>query len=332
MAISRLFFSCVLFVLLAGPHALAQQTGAPDPQQLLKSVVRITSSVPADARSAKGLGTSREGSGVVIDSNGLVLTIGYLVLEAETVDIGLHDGRKIAAEPIAYDHDTGFGLLRATRPLGVKPAALGRSNLVEVRDRVLAVAHGGRDMTVPAMVVSRRPFAGSWEYLLENAIYTAPAHPVFGGAALFSEKGELIGIGSLIVGNAISPETPLPGNMFVPVDILKPILADLLDRGRTQKPLRPWLGLYADELNGRLFVSRIATDGPASRSGLEPGDLVVGVGGVPVSGLADFYRKIWATGSAGTAIQINVLRGITVELVEVRSIDRYQWLKTRRSY
>lgn len=333
MAVSRFLVFCLLFLsTAASPSAAQRTTPVVDPAELLKSVVKITTTVPSDARTARGLGTSREGSGVVIDSSGLILTIGYLILEAETVDVGLHDGSTVAAETIAYDHDSGFGLLRATKKLDIKPASLGRSSIVEVRDRVLAVSHGGQDMTVPAMVVSRRPFAGSWEYLLESAIYTAPAHPVFGGAALFSDKGELLGIGSLIVNNAIAPDAHLPGNMFVPVDILKPVLADLLDKGRSQLPLRPWLGIYADEINGRLFVSRTAQGGPASKAGIEQGDLLVGVGGKPVTGLADFYRKVWATGIAGTAVQVNVLRGVSVQPVEVKSIDRYQWLRSRRSY
>ncbi|MFT5439939.1 MAG: serine protease Do [Alphaproteobacteria bacterium] len=325
-----LFF--VLFSSVVGSATAQTAKNTPDVASILAAVVKITASVPAGARTAKRLGTKREGSGVVIDSSGLVLTIGYLMLEADRVDIGLADGRTVAAKPVAYDHDTGLGLVRATEPLGIKPAELGDSGKIDVRDQVLAVAHGGQEMTMPAMVVSRRPFAGSWEYLLERAIYTVPAHPVFGGAALFSSDGKLVGIGSLIIADAAAPSMQLPGNMFVPIDMLKPIFADLLDKGRVQGPLRPWLGVYADELRGRLFVSRLAQGGPASEAGIEPGDMLVGVNGAPVTGLADFYRKIWTSGSAGTTIKLDVLRGISVKPVAIKSTSRYQWLKMERSY
>jgi S1-C subfamily serine protease len=325
-----LFF--LLFSFVAGSATAQTSKNTPDVAAILAAVVKITASVPADARTAKGLGTKREGSGVVIDSSGLVLTIGYLMLEAERVDIGLPGGRTVPARLIAYDHDTGFGLVRATEPLGIKPAELGDSSKIDVREQVLAVAHGGQEMTMPALVVSRRPFAGSWEYLLERAIYTVPAHPQFGGAALFSSAGKLVGIGSLIIADAAAPNTQLPGNMFVPIDMLKPIFADLLDEGRVQQPLRPWLGVYTDELRGRLFVSRLAQGGPASDAGIEDGDMLVGVGGTPVSGLADFYRKIWASGPAGATITLEVLRGISVKSIKIKSIDRYRWLKMERSY
>ena len=328
-------FAALLLIFTAPTHtapASAQTSnGAPDIASVLDAVVKITTKIPADARTAKGLGTEREGSGVVIDSSGLVLTIGYLMLEAESVEIGLKDGSTVPATRIAYDHDTGFGLVRAIRPLGVKPAELGDSEKIDVRAPVLAVAHGGQNMTMPALVVSRRPFAGSWEYLLENAIFTAPPHPVFGGAALFSSEGKLVGIGSLIVPDA-APDAQLPGNMFVPINILRPIFADLLDKGRTQNPLRPWLGLSTDELRGRLFVTRTAEGGPASDAGIEAGDMVIGVSGTPITGLADFYRKVWATGDAGVTIRLDVLKGTSVTPVEIKSIDRYRWLKMNRSY
>ena len=329
-----LFAILLLVVVVSPPTAPAHaqpSNAAPDAASVLDAVVKVTARIPADARTAKGLGTEREGSGVVIDSSGLVLTIGYLMLEAESVEIGLRDGGTVPATRIAYDHDTGFGLVRAIRPLGLKPAELGVSAEIDVRAQVLAVAHGGRNMTMPALVVSRRPFAGSWEYLLENAIYTAPPHPVFGGAALFSPDGKLVGIGSLIVPDA-APNAQLPGNMFVPIDILKPIFADLLDKGRTQNPLRPWLGLSADELRGRLFVTRTAEGGPAADAGIEAGDMVIGVGGEPIAGLADFYRKVWATGDAGVTIRLDVLKGTSVKPIEIKSIDRYRWLKMDRSY
>ena len=327
-----LFLLVVIPSAAPGLHAAPAQNGKPSAQSVLDGVVRVATKVPSSARSARTLGTEREGSGIVIDSNGLVLTIGYLLLEAEEMEIGLSDGRKLPANLVAYDYDTGFGLLRATGNPGIKPIELGDSDALELEDQVLVAAFGGQSMAMPALVVSRRTFAGYWEYLLDNAIFTSPPHPAFGGAALFASDGRLVGVGSLIVGNAPGPDHQMPGNMFIPIDRLKPILAELLDTGRTAGPRRPWLGLYSEEVHGRLFVTRLAPGGPAAAAGVAKGDLVVGVGGKPVEGLADFYRKIWALGPAGVSVPLDVLRGTAVTTIQVKSGDRYRYLKLNRSY
>jgi serine protease Do len=299
---------------------------------VLKAVVQVVSKVPAEARTARTLGTNRDGSGVIIDSNGLVLTIGYAILEAESTEIVLSSGKRIAARAVAYDHASGFGLLRANENLTVKPVELGDSSDLAVRDPILMVSHGGRKGALPGIVVSRRPFAGSWEYMLEKAIYTAPPHPAFGGAALFSDKGRLVGIGSLIVGDALEPGHATPGNMFIPIDLLKPILGDLLEKGRVAGPHRPWLGLYPQEIHGRLFVSRIARGGPAQTAGVKEGDLVVGIAGKPVSSLIDFYRRVWKLGDAGISVPLDILQGAKVLPISIKSTARYKWLKLNHSY
>ncbi|NKB20218.1 MAG: PDZ domain-containing protein [Alphaproteobacteria bacterium] len=299
---------------------------------VLDAVVQVISKVPAEARTARSLGTNRDGSGVIIDSNGLVLTIGYAILEAESTEIVLSNGEKVSARAVAYDHASGFGLLRANKKLTVKPVELGSSDKLSVRDPILMVSHGGRKAALPGLVVSRRPFAGTWEYMLENAIYTAPPHPAFGGAALFSAKGKLVGIGSLIVGDAVEPGHATPGNMFIPIDQLKPILGDLLEKGRAAGPHRPWLGLYPQEILGRIFVSRIANGGPAQTAGVKQGDLVVGIGGTPVTSLIEYYRRIWKLGNAGVSVPLDILQGAKVRSISVKSSDRYKWLKLEHSY
>ncbi|NIO08147.1 MAG: PDZ domain-containing protein [Deltaproteobacteria bacterium] len=307
----------------------AQSEPAPTPDETLRAIVRVSSDVPSDARTAQSLGTQREGSGVVIDSGGLVLTVGYLILEASNAEVLSPEGKPVDADVVAYDHNTGFGLLRAKQPLKVKPLQLGESATLKMRDEVLVASYGGPGSVQGAYVAARREFAGPWEYLLENAIYTTPPHASFGGAALIGRKGRLLGIGSLYLQDVMPEHSPIPGNMFIPIDQLKPILADMISRGRSSGPARPWLGMYTQDFGGRLLVVRITPGGPADQAGVRRGDMVVGVGGEAVKGLADFYRKIWSRGDAGVRVPVNVLQGTRVRNITILSSDRYKYLKLK---
>lgn len=300
--------------------------------RLLRSVVTVKSEVPPGARTARSLGPERVGSGVVIDSSGLILTIGYLIVEAMTVQVVGASGKAVSADFVGYDHSTGFGLVRAREPFRTTPIDLGSARQLEPGAQVLIASRGPSGAVVrPAYVVSRREFAGYWEYLLENALFTSPPHPDFGGAALLDDAGHLVGIGSLQVPNAV-PERPLPGNMFVPIDLLKPVLAELMLDGRPKANDTPWLGAHLEELGGRVLVRRVSKGGPAASAGVQAGDLIAGVAGKPVSGLADFYRSVWALGPPGTTITLNILRGLEVEEVPVVSGDRYDYLQLKPSY
>ena len=283
------------------------------------SVVKVKSKAVANARSLRSLGPQREGTGVVIDSEGLVLTIGYLIVEAETVELSTADGRSFPATVIGYDGATGFGLLKALRPLPVKPVQFGQSGSVGERELVLIV---GFDGVAPAYVVSRRPFVGYWEYLLDEAIYTAPATVNWSGAALLSREGKLLGIGSLVVGDAMGARTQVPGNMFVPIDLLKPMLGDLIATGRSGARPRPWIGINTQEVQGNVIVTRVSPESPAEDAALNKGDVIVGVDGKAIKGQADFYTRMWKHGEAGVAIPLDVLRGGRVETVTVKSVDR----------
>jgi S1-C subfamily serine protease len=299
-------------------------------------VVGVRSTVPGDARTARTLGTQREGSGVVVDAEGLVLTIGYLLMEAQFAEIVGADGKAVPAAVVAYDPESGFGLLRATRSLGVEALRYGDSARLAPGDKALVVsAAAGRQITA-ARVVSRRIFAGYWEYLLEDAIFTMPVHVQFGGAALIGEDGSLLGIGSLFVNDASESGVPSPGNMFVPINGLKPILDDLLKVGRQNHPPKPWLGMHTADAHGRVVVIRVSDDSPAKAAGLKPGDIVLGVAGSRVRDMADFFRKTWAQGDAGVEVPLDVLRGSTgdpsVERITVRSLDRVKWLKIHKGF
>jgi S1-C subfamily serine protease len=313
--------------LVRAPAASAQSV-----EELVSAVVRINTHINPEGRTVRGLGREREGSGIVIDSDGLVLTIGYLMVEAYAAEVVENNGRTVPANVVGYDHESGFGLLRTIEPLKLKPMPLGKSAEVKEGDPVLIASFGGAAMVAGAYVVAKREFAGNWEYLLDEALFTAPPHPAWSGAALINREGKLVGVGSLIVGDAVGGSDKAPGNMFVPIDRLSPILADLISAGRTSGPGRPWLGLNTDELRGRLFVSRVTPGGPAEKAGIKRGDVIVGVNGEQPKNLADFYRKVWALGNAGVNVALDVLQDSQVQRFDVKSINRLDHLKLKSTF
>ena len=300
---------------------------------IVDAVVRIQTEIKPGARTARSLGLQRAGSGVVIDDKGLILTIGYLIMESKSVQVTARTGQTTAADVIAYDHRSGFGLLRTRAHLGIKPLKLGAPETLEQGAPLLILSMGSGGVT-PVRVASRRAFAGPWEYLLDNAIYTMPPHREFGGAALIDLEGNVMGIGSLFVGDALGKDSESPGNMFVPVDILKPVLAKLIATGRSGLSPRPWLGVYAGVSEGRVFVSRVADGGPGAEAGLKTGDIIVGVGGRRVGGLEDLFRKVWSQGDAGADVKLDILpfasQNLEIKKVVIRSRDRHGWLRLGR--
>jgi S1-C subfamily serine protease len=292
----------------------------------------LRADVPPEARTVDSLGRERTGTGILIDGNGLVLTIGYLILEASAVELFDEDGRRIAADIVAYDHETGFGLVRAREPMKAKPIPLGSSSAAKVGDPLLVISRLGRLSGTQAKLVDRRELAGYWEYLLPDALLTRPPYPSFAGAGLIDTEGRLVGIGSLAVRDAAAQDVPSPGNMFVPIDALKPVLGELLAFGRREGESRPWLGIYAHDVGDHIVVTGVADDGPADAAGLMPGDHVRSVAGEPVRSLAEFYRKIWSLGHAGVKVVMSVTRDARPIDVTVTSIDRLRWLKLNQSY
>jgi S1-C subfamily serine protease len=323
-------------LLAAGLAALVSASAAPAQdawvEELVSAVVRIKTHINPEGRTVEGLGREREGSGILIDGDGLVLTIGYLMVEAYAAEVVTNDGRTVAASIVGYDHESGFGLLRTLEPLKLKPMPLGKSAEIKEHDPVLVASFGGAAMVGAAYVVAKREFAGSWEYMLDDALFTAPPHPAWSGAALISREGKLVGVGSLIVGDAVGAGDTAPGNMFVPIDRLPPILGDLIANGRPHGPGRPWLGLNTEELRGHLFVSRVAPGGPADKAGIKRGNMIVGVKGEPPKNLADFYRKVWAQGDAGAIVVLDVLQDSDVRRLAVKSINRLDHLKLKSTF
>jgi S1-C subfamily serine protease len=309
-----------------------QQDAAPQKltlDEMIAPVVRIKVFINPDARTAQNLGHERQGSGIVIDANGLVLTIGYLMVEAHAAEIITNDGRAIPANIVGYDHDTGFGLLQAIAPLKVRAMAFGKAADLKVGEPVLASSYGGRDGTVPAYIAARREFAGSWEYLIDGAIFTAPAHSHWSGAALINREGKLVGVGSLIVGDATGKGLGVAGNMYVPIDLLPPILADMINDGRAGNAPKPWIGMNTEDAHGRLIVSRVTPGSPAEKFGLKRGDVITSVGGDTPNSLADLYRKIWSRGEAGVEVPIDIERDGGKQHLDIKSMNRLDHLKLK---
>jgi serine protease Do len=263
------------------------------------------------------------GSGVVIGADGLILTIGYLMMEAQTIQVVTQDNRVLPAQPVAYDIATGFGLIRSLLPLrGIAPVPLGSHRDMATGEMVMA-AIGGSDADVAmTQLVSKRPFSGYWEYHIETALFTSPPIGNHSGAPLFNQKGELLGIGSLFVGDVMGENRRQPGNMFVPVDLLKPILAEMQQTGSTRQSHRPWLGVTSAEQAGRVQVVRVSKDSPAQEAGIASGDVVLAVDGTKVTTLEEFYRKVWAHTNVDDEIQLTVLQGAEVKTLTLRGIDR----------
>ncbi|GJD98620.1 MULTISPECIES: S1C family serine protease [Methylobacterium] len=295
-----------------------------DLDRALTAVVALSARVPEAAFTAEALGTERAGNGVVIGADGLVLTIGYLVTEAETVWLTTQDGRSIQGHVVGFDAATGFGLVQALGRLDLPVLALGTAADLAVGDAAVVAGAGGRHRAVAARVVARQEFAGYWEYVLDDAIFTAPSHPHWGGAALIGPAGDLLGIGSLQLQQSGAEARAI--NMLVPVDLLKPILPDLVSRGRAARPPRPWLGLYATEIDDEVVIMGLAGRGPAAAADLQAGDTLVAVAGNPVPGLAAFFRQVWALGEAGIPVPLTVRRDGRTFALTVQSADRERFL------
>ena len=326
---SHAALSLLLSITLVAPSGGATLPPA-DPQAMIEALTRANAAVVGvqvtavqGARSAQTLGKQRSGSGVVIGPDGLILTIGYLITEADTIQIVTQDNRTIPGRAVAYDIATGFGLIRSLLPLrGVAPVPLGSHNDLATGDMLMA-AIGGFDADVAmTQLVSKRPFSGYWEYHIDTALFTTPPIGNHSGAPLFNQRGELLGIGSLLVGDVMGENRRMPGNMFVPVDLLKPILAEMQQTGSTRQSHRPWLGITSAQQEGRVQVVRVSADGPAQEAGIVSGDVVLAVDGAKVATLEEFYRKLWAHPNVDDEIRLTVLKGAEVKTITLRGVDR----------
>jgi S1-C subfamily serine protease len=301
-----------------------------DLDTVLRSVVLLRAEVPEDAFTAPVLGTERTGNGVIIagPDRDLVLTIGFLITEAESIWLTTNDGHVVPGHPLAYDQPTGFGLVLPLAPLKAPAITRGTAKSLRRGSRATVVGHGGRAHSLKVSVIAKREFAGYWEYLLEEAIFTAPAHPHWGGTALVGSDGKLLGVGSLLVQQQTSGEDEtVNANMFVPIDLLEPILDDLVLMGQARRVPRPWLGMYASEQESSLIVAGLSQLGPAQQAGVQPGDIVLEVAGRPVTSLPQLFRAVWSLGSAGTRVPLTIERDSELLRIQVESANREDFLK-----
>jgi len=331
-SIHTLLCCAAIWAMSPAPAVAQPATPSATMEDLVGAVVRIKTFINPDARSISNLGREREGSGILIDESGLVVTIGYLMVEAHAAEVTTGTGRTVPASVVGYDHDTGFGLLRTLEPLKIKSLPLGKAADLKEGDPVLVASFGGMGMVAPVRVASRRVFAGSWEYMIDGAIFTAPPHPAWSGAALINREGRLVGVGSLIVGDASGNKDNSPGNMFVPIDLLMPIFGELLANGRAAGPGKPWLGVSAEEMGGRLIVARVTPESPAEKAGVRRGDILSGIGGDKLTTLPDFYRKLWSLGAAGVNVPLDVVQRGDPRRIDVPSAHRLDHLKLKSTF
>jgi len=314
--------------LWAFPESVQPQSGQVqfDLERAFDAVVLVRSEIPEDAYSAATLGTERGGYGAVIREDGLVLTIGYLINEASRIWLTTHRGVLVGGYPLAYDPATGFGLIQPLGKLAVPHLPRGLAADVKVGDSAFVIGHGGRAHSLRTRIIAKQEFAGYWEYVLDEALFTAPAHPQWGGSALLDAQGNLIGTGSLLVQREVNGQS-IHVNMFVPIDLLNPIFDAMLKTGRSSHPPHPWLGMSTQDPGGKLVVARISPGGPASRAGVRVGDMVIGVGGSAVQGLAEFFRTVWRLGPAGVEVPLTLSRAGDVLHITVKSADRNDYLR-----
>lgn len=329
----KIFF--IFWILLFSTNNLFSETNKltteEDILNIYKSVVKIDSIIPPEARTAQSLGTVRGGNGVVIDDKH-ILTIGYIVVEAETITITLPDGKKFPGELIGYDHTTGFGILRTIIQSNLTPLKIGDSDQLTKEDFLYVLPYLTEGRPSAVKMVSRRSFAGWWEYFLDKPIYTYPANSSFAGSALINEYGEVLGIGSLYVGDAAATGISSPGNMFVPINDLKPILDDLIENGRRTKDIKPYMGLTSSDNTGQVKITRVNDNGPAAKAGFSVNDTILAVNNEKINNIEDFYKVVWSFGGPGTKLQFDIERNQEKLNIELTTMDRNDFFVKPKYY
>ena len=334
MYLLKIFLKCLIFSLIFISSLVKADENSITKEKIKKfynSVVSIDSKIREEARTSKSLGTIRQGSGVIIDEYN-ILTIGYIVIEAHEIMIGLPNGKQIPGKLTGYDHSSGFGIVSPIIKTKLTPLEIGNSNDVDLDDTLLILPSPQKGIGSMAKMVSRRPFVGWWEYFLEKPIYTLPMNQSWAGAPLISSNGQILGVGSLFVQDAAFPGTFSPGNMFVPINLLKPILNDLIKYGRRKKDVKPYIGISTNDSSGKVIITRVSKKGPAEKSGLKKNDIIKAVNGKAVNTVQMFYKTIWSSGNYGVEIDFEIIRNEKDLSFKVKSVDRMDYLIKNESY
>jgi serine protease Do len=323
-----------IFLISTTSISLSEQkkiTSEEDVKRIYQSVVKIDSIVPADARTANSLGTIRGGNGIVIDDKH-ILTIGYIVVEAETITITLPNGGVVPAELAGYDHTTGFGILKTILPSKLTPLQIGNSDKLNKEDLLYVLPYLTEGAPSAVKMVSRRSFTGWWEYFLDKPIYTHPMNTSFAGSALINEFGELLGIGSLYVSDAAAEGVPMPGNLFVPINDLKPILNDLIVHGKRTADVKPYMGLTSNDDTGKVMVTRVNDDGPAAKAGFKENDIILRVNKINIQDTEKFYKIVWSQGGPGTLLDFEIERNNQIISLKLTTMDRNDFFVKPKYY
>ena len=302
-----------------------------DIRKIYQSIVKIDSIVPADARTAKALGTVRGGNGVVIDDKH-ILTIGYIVVEAETITITLPNSGVVPAELIGYDHTTGFGILKTILPSKLSSLKIGDSDNLNKEETLYVLPYLTEGSPSAVKMVSRRSFTGWWEYFLDKPIYTHPMNSSFAGSALINEFGEILGIGSLYVSDAAAKGIPSPGNLFVPINDLKPILDDLIANGKRTSDVKPYMGLTSNDDTGKVMITRVNDDGPAAKAGFMENDIILKVNKINIPDTENFYKTVWSQGGPGTLLDFEIERNNQIISLKLTTMDRNDFFVKPKYY
>jgi serine protease Do len=323
-----------IFLISTTSISLSEQkkiTSEEDVRRIYQSVVKIDSIVPSDARTANSLGTIRGGNGIVIDDQH-ILTIGYIVVEAETITITLPNGGVVPAELAGYDHTTGFGILKTILPSKLTPIQIGNSDKLNKEDLLYVLPYLTEGAPSAVKMVSRRSFTGWWEYFLDKPIYTHPMNTSFAGSALINEFGELLGIGSLYVSDAAAEGILSPGNLFVPINDLKPILNDLIVNGKRTADVKPYMGLTSYDDTGKVMVTRVNDDGPAAKAGFKENDIILKVNKINIQDTEKFYKTVWSQGGPGTLLDFEIERNNQIISLKLTTMDRNDFFVKPKYY
>ena len=291
------------------------------PVYLLEKALRATVGVhthipPNHVSNAIGLGTDRRGTGTVVSSDGLVLTIHYLLLGATKVIVTLPNGEQRDATIVGKDYSTGLGLLKIDGANHPHLEVVSSGNSV-VGEDVFTVASLGSDKRCAdnGMITYLGPFDAVWEFVLDRSICVTATSLNLGlpGGPILNRRVQVIGVSYL---NFTDPGRPILG---IPGEYYLNIRDELARHGRVSKPQRAYLGVVSYTLRDHVIIANVMPGGPGEKAGLKQGDLVLAIDGKDISERRLLYEGLRDHPIADT-IQLKVLRNNRIFLLEIPAV------------